>query len=73
MHEAERELLDLLRRMLPPGACEKVLPPLLAICRGQREHTDTLRGIDAVLDYDPYHGRQHDPDPYEWDDPHAYD
>jgi len=68
MPHPEEELVRLLRQMLPEGACETVLPPLLAICRGRES------GPDVAHHTSGFHLYEQDPDhPYYWDTYYADD
>jgi len=67
----EDELVQLLRKMLPPGSCEKVLPPLLAICRGRGELPDVAHLV-GELEHHHFHHPDSDP-PYYWDRYYADD
>jgi len=60
MHPEEK-LMQLLREMLPAEACERVLPPLLAICRGETSRSS------PELEHQHFHHPDPDP-PYEWDE-----
>ena len=73
MHPEEK-LLQLLREMLPPESCERVLPPLLAICRGETMSSSReLVGAAPHLHSD-FHPYESDPDhPYYWDTYYADD
>jgi len=61
----EEELVRVLRKMLPEGACENVLPPLLALCRGDTGPV-VDRHFPAALEHQHFHHPDRDP-PYYWD------